>query len=170
MEFRDQAAKETSALIARLFAESAENSRQRLAAFRTAINNATKALETAIGATPHAEREVTEVVARLVKAASTEVEAAAGRVAAEAKAATDAVRAELKTETKQKDSFSAALKEARASIEALQSELEAEKQRSDTARREVSDAREALKKVEAARVDAVAERDKDAKMRAGLEA
>jgi hypothetical protein len=101
MEFREQAAKETSALIARLFAESAENSRQRLAAFRTAINNATKALETAIGSAPQFERELTDLVSRLSKTAAAEAENAAERVASEAKATTDAVRAELKAETKQ---------------------------------------------------------------------
>ena len=170
MDFRDHAAKETSALIARLFTESAENSRQRLAAFRTAINNATKALETAIGSTPQFEREVTDLVTRLAKAASAEAEASADRVAAEARAATDVVRAELKAETKQKEALAAAVKEARAKLEALQSDLDAEKQRSDTARREVSDARDALKKIEAARVEAVAEREKEAKGRATADA
>lgn len=176
MDFRDHAAKESSALIARLFTESAENSRQRLAAFRTAINNATKALETAIASTPQFEREVTELVTRLAKAASAEADAAAERAAAEGRAAADAVRAELKTETKQKDALASSLNETRAKLEALDgklkalnAELEAEKQRSDTARREVSDARDALKKVEAARVEAAAERDKEAKTRAALD-
>ena len=169
MEFRDQAAKETSALIARLFAESAENSRQRLSAFRTAINNATKALEAAIGSSPNFEREVTDLVTRLAKGASAEAEAAAARTAAEARVAADAIRAELKAETKQKDALAASLKEARAKAESLQTELDAEKQRAETARREVSDARDALKQVEAARVEAVAERDKEAKGRATLE-
>ena len=95
MEFRDHAGKESSALIARLFSESAENSRQRLGAFRTAINNTTKALESALVSTPHFEREVTELVARLSKAASAEADAAAERAAAEGRAAADAIRAEL---------------------------------------------------------------------------
>lgn len=169
MEFRDHAAKETSALVARLFAESAENSRQRLTAFRTAINNATKALETAIGAAPNFEREVGDLVTRLAKAASAEAEAATERTAAEARVAADALRAELKAESKQKESLAASLTEARAKTDALQSELDAEKQRSETARREVTDAREALKKVEAARVEAIAERDKEATARETLE-
>lgn len=170
MEFRDQAAKETSALIARLFNESAENSRQRLAAFRTAINNASKALETAIGSTPQFERELADLVNRLTKSASAESQAAVERVAAEGRIAADALRTELKAETKQKDALDAALKEARARADALQAEHDAEKQRSDAARREVTDAREALKKVEAARIEAVEERDRDVKTRGTLEA
>jgi hypothetical protein len=170
MEFRDQAAKETSALIARLFNESAENSRQRLAAFRTAINNASKALETAIGSTPQFERELADLVNRLTKSASAESQAAVERVAAEGRIAADALRTELKAETKQKDALDAALKEARTRADALQAEHDAEKQRSDAARREVTDAREALKKVEAARIEAVEERDRDVKTRGTLEA
>ena len=170
MEFRDSAAKETSALVARLFAESAENSRQRLAAFRTAINNATKALETAIGSAPQFERDVTDLVNRLAKAATAEAEAAAERVAVEAKAATEAVRAELKTESRQREALAASLQDAKTKLEALQSELEAEKQRSETARREVSDAHDALKKLEAARVEAVANFEKETKTRAAAEA
>ena len=170
MDFRDQAAKETSALVARLFTESAETSRQRLAAFRTAINNATKALDAAIGSAPQFERELSELVNRLARAANAEAEAAADRAAADGRAATDAARAELELEVRLRESLGSALEDAKARLETLQEELDAERQRSESARREVTDAHEALKKLEAARVEAVAERDKEAKAHATADA
>ena len=56
MDFQDYAAKETAAAVGRALAESSEASRQRLQAFRSAINAATKALETALASPPQIDR------------------------------------------------------------------------------------------------------------------
>jgi hypothetical protein len=178
MEFRDYAAKETSALVARALGEASEESRQRVQAFRSAINAATKALETALGSPPQVD--LTELVNRLAKAATAEAEAAAQRVsadakveaqrhAAEAKAVIDQLQAQLKAETTQKETLAASLEEVRVQAEELRLELQTDKDRIENARHELASTREAHKKAEAARVEAVAARDKEARVRAAIE-
>lgn len=185
MDFQDYASKESSAALLRALTESSENARQRLQAFRSAIGAATKALESAL-TTPQ-QIEVTELVARLAKAASAETEAAvqrasadakaaAQRVAAETKTAADALQAQLKAALKEKESLSASLAESRVKADELRLELDTNKERIENARRELFAAREAqkksdeaLKKLEAAQAEAAAARDKEARARAAAE-
>jgi hypothetical protein len=116
MDFRDLAAKETSAFAARVAASAAEQSKDRLQAFRTAINAATKALETALVATPHnLEDQLGDFVARLTKAASAQAEAAAHHVSEDARKKESALQAK----------FDAASKEQQARLDALQREKDA---------------------------------------------
>jgi predicted nucleic acid-binding Zn-ribbon protein len=150
MEFRDLAAKETSALVGRLFTKSAETSRQRLSAFRTAIDGATKALEAALatpGSPAHIEREVTELVARLTTAATAEVEASR-ELAGEARLAVDKLQRDLKTATQDKA--------------AAQRELEAVKH-------ELTGVTEDCKTFEVERLEAVAALEEETRARAGVE-
>jgi chemotaxis protein histidine kinase CheA len=178
MDFQDYAAKETAAAVARALAESSEGSRQRLQSFRSAINAATKALETALSSTQ--QIDLTELVARLAKAATADTEAAvqrskadakasADRSVAEAKAAADALQTQLKAAVKEKDALSASLAESRARADQLRVELQADKDNVETSRRELTSAREAQKKAEAARAEAIAEREKDIRARAVAE-
>ncbi len=175
MDFQDFAAKETTAAVGRALAESSEGYRQRLQAFRSAINAATKALESALASTPHVE--LNDLAARLAKTASAETESAvqrarteADRSAADAKSALEAVRAQLKAETKDKDALAATLAETRAKADELRLENQTQKERIETARQEIAAAREAHKKAETARGEATAACDKEAKARAAAEA
>lgn len=125
MEFRDLAAKETSALIARLTAGSGDSSRQRLRAFRGAIEGATKALEAALTASPNVETEIGDLVARLSKAATAEADARIQRLSAEARKAADALRDEMAALADEKDAIARALKEAEARTDTVRAELAA---------------------------------------------
>ena len=65
MEFSAFAEKETSALIARILAESSEASRQRVEALRAALDSAAKAAEAVVGQTPDTQAQVADLVASL---------------------------------------------------------------------------------------------------------
>ena len=65
MEFSAFAEKETSALIARILAESSEASRQRVEALRAALDSAAKAVEAVVGQTPDTQAQVADLVASL---------------------------------------------------------------------------------------------------------
>ena len=132
MEFRDLAAKETSALVTRLSAGSGESSRQRLRAFRTAIEAATKALESALTSHPDVEHEIVELVNRLTKAATTEADARIQRLSAEARKASDALRADLAALAEEKDlladeraTLAGSLKDAHSHADAMKAEVTA---------------------------------------------
>jgi hypothetical protein len=103
MQFSDFAEKETSALLARVSAGSAEASRQHLHAFKAALDAAGQALEAAVEQAPNVEAEVADLVGRLTEASVAAAEAAAQRVAADAQIATDALRSELSAESKEKE-------------------------------------------------------------------
>src|SRR3954471_16608973 len=112
MEFSAYAAKETSALIDRVVAESSQASLQRVEALRAAIDGASKALEAALAATPDTATEVTELVAKLTKAATTEGDARLKRLSSEARKITETLRADLEEQTKEKEELAAALADA----------------------------------------------------------
>jgi predicted nucleic acid-binding Zn-ribbon protein len=167
MDFQEFAATETSALLARSGGESAETSRQRVQAFRSAINAAIKALETALTTQPPID--VSELAGRLAKAATAESETAARRVAAEAKTVTESLQNRLDAEIKEKESLTAALAESRVQADELRLDLQNEKGRIEQAREELLSAREAQKALEAARAEAVTGIDREARARAAVE-
>lgn len=162
MQFSEFAAKETSAVLSRVTAGSTESSRQHLQAFRAAIEAAAVALEAATGKPVNVEGEIADLASRLTKAATGAAEAAAQRVAAEARTATDALREELETESKEKEKLAAALADTRAQAEAVAAELKDKT-------KELIEAGAARKKLETARAEAVAARDREAAARAGID-
>ena len=107
MEFSAYAAKETSALIERVVTESSQASLQRVETLRTALDAASKALEAALTATPDTTTEVTELVARLTKAATTDGDARLKRLSSEARKITETLRADLEEQTKAKEELAA---------------------------------------------------------------
>lgn len=178
MDFQDYAAREAAAAVGRALAESSEASRQRLQAFRSAINAATKALETALASPP--QIDLTDLVSRLVKAAGAETEAAlqranadaraaAQRTASESKSAADALQAQLQAQLKEKEALAASLAEVRVQADELRLELQTDKERIEGARRELAAAREAHKKIETAHGETALARDREAKARAAAE-
>lgn len=139
MDFRDLAAKEASALITRLATGSGETSRQRLRAFRTAIEAATKALESALTSQPDVENDVAELVNKLSKAAVADADTRIQRLSAEARKTADALRADLAALAEEKDALAeekgalarenealdGSLKQAQAQADAMKAEVTA---------------------------------------------
>ena len=178
MDFQDFAEKEIAAALGRVVAGSTEESRHRLQAFRSAINAATKALETALTSPPRVD--ATELAARLANTAALETETAveraraeaddaAERGLAEARDAADTLQARLDAETNEKEALAASLSRAREEVEELRVEARTYKERVDAASQELADAREALIRVEAAHADAAADREREASARAAAE-
>jgi hypothetical protein len=178
MDFLDFAEKEIATALGRVVAGSTEESRQRLQAFRSAINAATKALETALTSPPQVD--TTELAARLANTAALETETAVERARAEADAvaerglaeardAADTLQARLDAEVNEKEALTASLTQAREEIEELRREIGTYEERVDATSRELADVREAHAKVEAAHADAAADREREARARAAAE-
>jgi hypothetical protein len=190
MDFRDYATKETSALVTRLLGAQSKNSAQQLLAFRKALDAATKAVESAINASPDFDEEVLKLTDRLMKAVASEVEAQHERVFEEAKATIEAARAELRAAAAEREKLSDRVEELEGEAGTLRSELKGYKDRVDAARNEVAQARnevaqarneaaqarndliqarDAQKKAEAARAEADAARKQEAKGKSAVE-
>jgi hypothetical protein len=123
MEFSAFAEKETSALIARVLAESSQSSRQRVEALRDALDSAARALETAAAQTPDTQAQVAELVSQLAKSAAAEADARLKRLSSEARKITDSLRADLDEKTAEKEILEGSLQEALTRLEATQAEL-----------------------------------------------
>jgi chromosome segregation ATPase len=159
MEFRDYAAKETSALLAKLRASQAESALHQLRTLQASLEAAARTVE-ADGNDTQAEQEIQELVRRLNTAASAAARAASQKVQKEAQTALDAVNEELKAQREHNDTLAAAASDAQARAEAetvtLRADLQKEKDRADAADRDLDAAIEAHAQVDAARVEAEA--------------
>lgn len=157
MEFRDYAAKETSALLAKLRSSQAETALHQIRTLQEALDSARLSVEADAAATD-AEQELQELVRRLNTAASAAARAASQKVQKDAQVALDAVNEELKAQREHNDKLAAAAAEARAQAESeassLRAELQKEKDRADAADRDLDAAIEAHAQVDAARVEA----------------
>lgn len=169
MEFSDLAAKETSALLTRVFSTASQASLQRVDALRAALETATKALEDAIAATPNVDGEVDDLVKRLNKAAAAEADARLKHLSGEARKITDALRAELAEVIGEKEALGISVKDARAQIDTVRGELQAEQKHVQSVQKQLAEASATHKKLEAAKADAAAARDKEAAARAAAD-
>jgi hypothetical protein len=172
MEFSALAAKETSALLTRLFGTASKASLERVDALRAALETASKALEASITAQPDVEREVEELVKRLTKAAAADADVRLKHLSAEARKITDALRAELGEVIGEKDALvgekealAISLKDSRAQLETLRGQIATEQKQAQATQKELAEAHSSNKKLEAARADAIAARDKEAAAR-----
>jgi chromosome segregation ATPase len=123
MEFSALAEKETSALIARVLAESSHASRQRIDALRSALDAAAKALEAAIGQTPDTQAQVSELVSQLAKVAGAEADTRVKRLSSEARKITDSLRADLDEKAGEKDVLEVSLRDALGHLDTLRAEF-----------------------------------------------
>jgi hypothetical protein len=123
MEFSAFAEKETSALIARILAESSETSRQRVEALRAALDSATRAAESVVGETPDTQAQVADLVAQLAKTAAAEADTRLKRLSSEARKITDSLRADLEEKTAEQESLEGSLKDALGQLEGVRAEL-----------------------------------------------
>lgn len=191
MEFNALAAKETSALLARVLGTASRESQQKVDALRSALDAAVKALEASVGSAPNVEEDVDELVKRLAKAATADADARLKHLSAEARKITDALRAELAEATVEKDKvvtslnaekekltalltaekekLTASLKEARNDLESTRSQLQTEQKQATVFRKELSEVQAANKKLEVAKAEAVAAREKQEKTAAAVE-
>ena len=144
MEFSALAAKETSALLTRVLGTASDATLERVAALRTALDQASRALEAA-AAPPDVERDVDELVKRLTKAAAAEADARLKHLSAEARKITDALRAELADVIGEKDALGISLKDARAQLETLRGQLAAEQKQAQSTLKELAEANVARK-------------------------
>ena len=162
MEFRDYAATEASALITRLLKRQTEGSHQAMRRLREAVDAAGAALE---AATPDVDKEIQELVGRMVNAAGAVVK----RERDEAKRVLDSVRNELNAERTDKDKLATSVSQLEGQAKDLGAKLGHEKDRAESAQRDLAAARDAQKQADAARSKAEAAAQQDAKARAGLE-
>ena len=126
MEFRDYAAKETSAAVVRLLAARAEASQQQLHALKDAFDRAVREAEAAAEAPPEIDADLQELVRRLNNAATAAVRAAAQRIQEEAAATLLGVQTDLDTERTRAEELAAQLTESRTEAAAIRTELRAE--------------------------------------------
>jgi chromosome segregation ATPase len=169
MEFRDYAAKETSAAVVRLLAARAEASQQQLRALRDAFDRAVKEAEGAAEAPPEIDTDLQELVRRLNNAATAAVRAAAQRIQEEAAATLLGVQTELDGERTRAEDLAAQLAESRTEAAALRTELQAEADRAARAEHTLSEATQRNEEVEAARLLAETGRQEEAAARASAE-
>jgi hypothetical protein len=168
MNFRDYAAKEASASVRRAVTRSTEASRQQFEAARTALDAAAKALAS-VGPGPQDEQDVSDLVARLTKAATAGAEHAAKQVSDEAQKVADTLRGEFQAAVKQKMAMAASLREAQVQAETLRAELKTATDRGEVASRQLGEARKANEKLEAARAELLASRDELTRARTAAE-
>ena len=150
MEFRDYAAKETSAVLARLLASRNEATLQQIRALREAFDAAAAAAESAADAVPEVDADLQELVRRLNNAAAIAVRTAAQRVQDDANAALAAVQAELDAQRGRGEELSALLAEAQGHVDSLRGDLRSETQRAAIAERDLAAARARHEELETA--------------------
>jgi len=154
MEFRDYAAKETSALLTRLLASQAEASLEQIRSLREALDAAVRTVETTAGGTPQIEKDLQELIRRLHSAAGTAARAAAQKVQDEARGLLDVAHRELETQRARTEELEISLAAANSQIESLHSEIGTQADRLDALTRDVADVRAAHDETELARQDA----------------
>jgi hypothetical protein len=169
MEFNALAAKETSALLARVLDNASQASLKRVDALRAALETASKAVENVVSATPDYERDVEELVKKISKAAAAEADVRLKHLSAEARKITDALRAELADVIGEKEALAISMKDARAQLDGLRSELQAEQKQTQAVQKQLADLNGSIKKLESAKADAVAAREKESAARASAE-
>jgi len=129
----------------------------------------------------YAEKETSDLAARLAKMSADLVEAAEKRVTedaekaaealkAEAQRAAEALRAELQTTVKQKMTVAASLKEAQTQLESIRTELKTANERGEATSRQLAEARKTNEKLESAKNELTLSRDEFAKGRVAVEA
>ena len=142
MEFRDYAARETSALLARLLAGRAEASAQHLRNLREALEAAARAAEEAASSSPP-ENEIEALVGRLQGAAASDLD----RVQREAEERVEELRAEAQRERERADTAESDLDatiEAHKQVDAARIEAEAATRKAESQVRKELKAREAV--------------------------
>ena len=149
MDFRDYAAKETSALLSRLLAGRSEIWLEQLRTLRDSIDAVARDAEADAESGPEFEGELQELVRRLNNAASSAVRASAQRIQDEAAERIAAVQAELGAERTRGEELAALLAEVQAQVEGTRNDLRSEIQRASLAERDAHAARARIEELDA---------------------
>jgi hypothetical protein len=124
MDFRDYTAHETLALIEGVLGRRGEELLRELRSVRQAVDAALHGAEAALSASDSRDgEELAGLVERLTSAAGADARAAEQRVAAEAQAATDAVRRELDDLKEHQKTLAAECSDAQADVASIRGEL-----------------------------------------------
>jgi chromosome segregation ATPase len=169
MEFRDYAAKETSALLTRLLASQAESSLEQIRSLREALDVAIRTVETTTGGSPQIEKDVQDLIKRLNSAAGTAARAAAQKVQDDARGLLDIAHRELEAQRTKGEELEISLAAANSQIESLHAEISAQAERIDTLTHDIADVRAAHDQTELARQDAETAQREQADARAAAE-
>jgi chromosome segregation ATPase len=171
MEFREHAAKEAAALAERLLPASADLTRQRLRAFRSAIEGAAKALESALTTTTpaHVERDIQQLVERLSHLAREDAAAAAGQVSAALEATIADLRTQLDAAQAQHAALDASLRESHDRAHAFEQRASDAEQQVQAVRAELARVQDAAARLEDARAEGVAAFEEQSRARAHAE-
>jgi hypothetical protein len=169
MEFRDYAAKETSALLTRLLASQAESSLEQIRSLREALDVAIRTVETTAGGSPQIEKDVQDLIKRLNSAAGTAARAAAQKVQDDARGLLDIAHRELEAQRVKGEELEISLAAASSQIESLHAEIGAQAERIDTLTHDIADVRAAHDQTELARQDAETAQREQADARAAAE-
>ena len=169
MEFRDYAAKETSALLTRLLASQAESSLEQIRSLREALDVAIRTAETTAGGSPQIEKDVQELIKRLNSAAGTAARAAAQKVQDEARGLLDIAHRELEAQRARSEELEISLAAANAQIESLHGEIGVQADRVDALTHDIADVRAAHEQTELARQETDTARQEQADARATAE-
>ena len=156
-------------MIERVVSESSQASLQRVEALRAALDSASKALEAALATPPDATIEITELVAKLTKAATTDGDARLKRLSSEARKITETLRSDLEQQTKEKEELAATLAEAQADAESVRAEFDTAQREAGQAREQLGEALAAQQALEAARQEAILGSEEEATARAAAE-
>jgi hypothetical protein len=148
MDFRDFAAKETSALIEKLLAGQSDAALQQIHHLRDALDEAARAAEASAAASAQVTEDVQELVKRLNNAASTAVRTVSQRIREEARVALEATQADLEAQRAEAERLSVALAGAEAQVEVLRDEVRHERERADGIDRDLILSREAYEQLE----------------------
>jgi chromosome segregation ATPase len=156
MNFRDFATDEAATLVRRLLAHRSEQASHDLQAFQDALNAATDLLRTSVArsAETDSDAELAALVERIAAAAEADKQLAADEAASQARAAIEAVRVELRTQTEHAAELTESLAAAQGQTESLRQELQAVSNKVAALEAERSKAHEAVSRAEAGRADA----------------
>src|SRR5262245_41452694 len=169
MEFRDYAAKETSALLTRLLAGQAESSLEQIRSIREALDVAIRTAETTAGGSPQIEKDVQDLIKRLNSAAGTAARAAAQKVQDEARALLDIAHRELEAQRAKTEELEISLAAANSQVESLHAEIGTQADRVDSLTHDIADVRAAHDQTELARQETETARREQADARAAAE-
>jgi hypothetical protein len=159
MNFRNLAQDEAAALVHDLLTRRSERAAHDLQAFQQALAVAMQQLETAVGpaalaASSESDADLARMVERLAEAAEGDKQAAIDDAEKQARAALDAVRADLKAQSDLAAEIEASLKTAKDDAESLREELQRVTAQVAALTAERASLLEAAARVEAGRVEA----------------
>jgi chromosome segregation ATPase len=159
MSFRDRATIETSALMTRVLASRSEHSRRELQALRRAFDTAAQAAEAALADIGGNEPAVESLIEELAAASRADAEAAAARVADDARRQIEGLQKEIQAKAAEQATLADTLKGARAETVSVRADLAREAEAVKSAKAELARVADACTRLQEARTELQAQLD-----------